>query len=409
MVRSEGHHPGSQLNGSVEFFPLFGGGRLWHQRLEFLDGGIVIVHHPLVLGGEIIVGDQVTLDALDSRGRILHPQLVDVLVRVHGGLDAVLFAVGVHIRQEGLALFALLQLGNNHHSCLASIKDGLELRVGFDLLFELPECLQAVPVAVFDRDQDPADESWIHLTDDFTHRRLQIHRRLELRQVQDPVQTEVTLLDINGLLQIDHQFLQRSFLCGEGIQVLEIPADFGEIPIVPPFQELAGIGVHDPAIVGSQHACRLGLSWDDGAVQVAVYALADPCLTKREAKAPVHVVQRRSPPAIQAPIHRRDRPGTVVIIIEPEQPLLFFALPLDWKFVVTEKCAKDLVRICHLVNLLWFCWGSHPITEAPIGVTFRPYCLPSLAPQFSDIALLSQQIRNSPNPAPTFSIFENRL
>ena len=83
VVGGEGHHPGGQLDGGIQFCPLFGRGGFGYQRPEFLDGGIVVIHHLLVLGWKVIVGGQVALDALDGRGWILDPQLVDVLVGVH--------------------------------------------------------------------------------------------------------------------------------------------------------------------------------------------------------------------------------------------------------------------------------------------------------------------------------------
>ena len=188
------------------------------------------------------------------------------------------------------------------------------------LLLQRPQLAHGVPVAIFVRDQNPADQRLVLLADHRNEDALEGDRRLELRQVEHPVQPPVALLDVDGLLEQDHQLGQRRRLHRKRVEILEVAQDLRQVTPLPPVEELVGVDRHHHVVVRPQLGFLVGRPRHDGAHQVAVDGLRDPVLAERHAEAAVHVVARE-PPAADVEPHRRNRLRAVQVV-EPEMQLL---------------------------------------------------------------------------------------
>ena len=100
---------------------------------------------------------------------------------------------------------------------------------------------------------------------------------------------------------------------GNESRVLEVPPDLGQIPTLPPAEELVGVNRHDHVVVRSELGFFFGIARDDGAMHVAFDVLRDPLLSERNAEAAIHVVAGE-PPATYVEPHRRNGLGTVKIV-----------------------------------------------------------------------------------------------
>ena len=180
---------------------------------------------------------------------------------------------------------------------------------------------------------------------------LERDRRLELREVEHPVQPPVALLDVDGLFEQDHQLGQRRRLHRKRVEVFEVAENFRQVAPLPPVEELVGVDRHHHVVVRPQLGFFLGRPRHDGAHQVAVDGLRDPVLAERHAEAAIHVAARQ-PPAADVEPHRRNRLRTVQVV-EPEVELLLVlvfhsmgvvASPKNWSMILSRS-AMMLSRV----------------------------------------------------------------
>ena len=183
-------------------------------------------------------------------------------------------------------------------------------------LFQLPQIAHGVPVSVFVRDENPSDQPLVRLPDNPDKEALKGQRALKLREIQHPVKTEVSLLNVDRVLEEDHQLRERRRVHGERVQILEVPLDLGQISPLPPAEELVGVHRHHHVVVRSELGLFFGIARDDGAMNVAFDVLRDPLLSEGNAEAAIHVVAGE-PPATDVEPHGRNGLGTVKIV-QPE-------------------------------------------------------------------------------------------
>src|SRR6185436_12476413 len=113
--------------------------------------------------------------------------------------------------------------------CGFGLECGCQRAVSLNLIFQLPQLTDGVPVSIVVRNQDAPDERSVLHADKLREHLLESNSRLKLSQVQDPMQAEVPLLNVESVFQQNHQLRQRACLHGIAIQKLEVTQNLRQI------------------------------------------------------------------------------------------------------------------------------------------------------------------------------------
>ena len=280
-----------------------------------------------------------------------------------------LLVLGDPLAREGAPALGAVKRAQHVGRRLA-LEGRAQLRVGLDLLLELPEVLDRVPVAVLEARLQAPHETRVlaaaHLADDG----VEVRRGGELGEVEHPVDLPVAIVDVDRVLEVDGHLAHRRRAVVDAVEVGEVALDLGAQPVAPPHEEVPRVLGEHPAEIGPDRArvlrvarhsrdvaslvlgrlrADLAVRRHGGRVDVAVDLLGDPVACERRAEAPEHVVAGQ-PPSADVEEHRRHGVRDVEIVVDPEE-LLLALLPLDRELVRPVELAQDLLDHGHALLL----------------------------------------------------------
>ena len=330
--------------------------------VQLLDGVLLGLHAGVVFRVVVVVRVDVSPDSLIGRGGVLVPGLVDEFVGVHG-LEAVLLPVGVHHLHEFLSALDAGDLFHDDGVVGGGEEELLQGGDGADIFLHLPQGLEGVPVAVLGGNVDLTDE---HVVGPGCLGGVgEVGGRLELGQIDDPVDAERLALHVQDVLHVDHD-LRQALMFKVEVQdgVLHV-LQAGDIGLVPAVHEGVGIDGHDLGVV-VEHGTdlvRVHFGGHHGGIDIAADLLSDPGLADGCAEALVHIGAVAAPAALGIPpaadveVQRGDGIGAVQVVVEPHQALLGLVLPFDGEAVVRKFSGQDLGSVTHLAFSFSDCIG----------------------------------------------------
>ena len=361
MVGGERVHPQREVERLLELLATLAVDALHHLAL----GRLEVVADRGDVRRVVVVGRQVAADRLEDRRRVLAPGLERELVRPDRLVaERALVRLDPLGDQPPAALGALERA--QHVGRGVALERGSQLALALDLLLDLPQVLDRVPVAVLEARLQAAHQPRVLAPAHLRDHRVEVRGGGELGEVEHPVDLPVAVVDVDRVLEVDRHLAHRRRVVVDAVQVLEVALDLGPQPLPPPGQEVARVLGQHPAEVGAdrrrvvrvaRHArdvaglvlgrlrMQLGLTRNRRGVDVAVDLLGDPVARERRAEPPEHVVAGQ-PPAADVEEHRRHRVRDVEVVVDPEE-LLLALLPLDRELVRPMKSPQDLLGHGH--------------------------------------------------------------
>ena len=345
VIGREGRHFQSQVHRLIQLLAVFRRAVFGEQAPHVRDGCVAALAQLANVTFVVVIRREIATQSFHDGGGILAPGHAEVLVRIHGFI-AVFEAVGVNVSHDA-APFLKPAERSQHTSSVFVAKCSLHPVIGFDLLFHAPEFAHRIPVTIFVGHEDVIGKCDMFFAEHFLQDLLKRDGSLELRQVEDPVQAEVALLDVEAVFEEDHQFRQRRLVHWVPIQEFEVPEDFRQVPMLPPMQEVIGIHGHHHVVVRSEFGFFLRVAGDYGGVHVAGHLFRYPVLTEGHAEATEHVITGK-PPATDVEPHRGGWLWTVQIVVPEVEFLLLFGRPLQGGFLVTKELIDNCVSVVHI-------------------------------------------------------------
>jgi len=277
----------------------------------------------------VVVRVEVSLDDVEARLGCLESRGIDELVAPHCVPPEFALISAQAFGEELLAPLGATEFGEDLGAALLD-ESRHEHVVALDLVLQLDQQLDCVPVAIRCRVLQPAEDLLMRLgdlTDGRLQRPPQGERRRQLCEIEHPVDLPVTREDVNAILQ-DHGPLHERDLFPHvdlRLEVVQVPGHLGDETIPPPVGEMGSVDREHSAQVGADLARVLRVVLGDPRVvdiavlgggdshvrvaghgcciQVPVDDLADPVGGKRRAEPTEHVVALKDPVA-DVVVHR---------------------------------------------------------------------------------------------------------